>query len=52
MDFPKLWSFLKGKKTYIVTVAMLIVAFLRGPEVDTNLILEALGLAGLRNGIK
>lgn len=47
-------NMLSGKKTYIVAVAMIVYALLGqyiGKELDVNLILEALAIAGLRAGI-
>ena len=44
----KVLDFFKGKKTYIVAAVMIILGLLNG---DNSMILEALALAGLRNGI-
>ena len=43
-----IWDLLKGKKSYIIALAMVIVGLYKN---DTTLVLEGLGLAGLRNGI-
>lgn len=45
LDF---WDFLKGKKTYIVGILMIILGLLNG---DQKMIFEGLGFITLRAGI-
>ena len=42
------WEFLKGKKSYLIALAMVVVGLYKG---ETNLVLEGLALAGIRNGL-
>lgn len=44
----KYFNFLKGKKTYIVALLMVVLGLLNG---DKEVILEGLGLFSLRNAI-
>ena len=44
----KVKSLLSGKKTYLIALLMLVLGLLTG---DNSLILEGLGLAGLRAGV-
>ena len=46
--FSNIWSFLKGKKTYIVAIAGLIWGIY---TMNPQLIITCLGLMGLRDGI-
>lgn len=55
---PELLSSLRGKKTYLVALAMFVWALVGyfgdklGGEEASKLLLEALGLAALRSGMK
>jgi len=45
---------LKGKKTYFITLVMILyvgVGYYLGQGLNSELLLEALALAGIRNGI-
>jgi hypothetical protein len=42
------WSFLSGKKTYTISLLMVILGYLNN---DQKMILEGLGLGALRNGV-
>lgn len=51
VPLPDYVSFLEGKKSYIIAVLMIAVACLGEDVVNVELLLQGLGLAGLRSGI-